>query len=214
MDWKQVSAKLAEPLDRAAIKPPAPGKYGDYIDGFHAIMEANRIFGHAGWSYAITALALTCRYETEGKRGPMVRVGYLCRVAVTVDGVTREGAAGGSGVAAQNSETDAHESAIKEAETDALKRALRSFGHTFGLALYEKTADKKPAGNHIKEQFDCVGFARFFNDGLGKCKSAKQIETVKIKYSDELKRLEGEDAALHARIIAVCARRIDALSQT
>jgi DNA repair and recombination protein RAD52 len=32
----------------------------------------------------------------------------------------------------------AHESAIKEAETDAMKRALMTFGNPFGLALYDK----------------------------------------------------------------------------
>ncbi len=33
---------------------------------------------------------------------------------------------------------EAHESAIKEAETDATKRALTTFGNPFGLALYDK----------------------------------------------------------------------------
>jgi hypothetical protein len=33
---------------------------------------------------------------------------------------------------------DAHESALKEAETDATKRALTTFGNLFGLALYDK----------------------------------------------------------------------------
>jgi hypothetical protein len=33
---------------------------------------------------------------------------------------------------------EAHESAIKEAETDAMKRALSTFGNPFGLALYDK----------------------------------------------------------------------------
>ena len=44
--------------------------------------------------------------------------------------------------------TGAHESAIKEAETDATKRALMTFGNQFGLALYDKeqreVADKAP----------------------------------------------------------------------
>jgi hypothetical protein len=33
---------------------------------------------------------------------------------------------------------EAHESALKEAETDATKRALATFGNLFGLALYDK----------------------------------------------------------------------------
>ncbi len=32
----------------------------------------------------------------------------------------------------------AHQSALKEAETDAMKRALMTFGNPFGLALYDK----------------------------------------------------------------------------
>jgi hypothetical protein len=34
---------------------------------------------------------------------------------------------------------EAYESAVKEAETDAMKRALMTFGNPFGLALYDKT---------------------------------------------------------------------------
>src|SRR3546814_21006699 len=33
----------------------------------------------------------------------------------------------------------AHESAKKESETDAMKRALMTFGNQFGFALYDKT---------------------------------------------------------------------------
>ena len=32
----------------------------------------------------------------------------------------------------------AHESAIKEAKSDSMKRALMTFGNPFGLALYDK----------------------------------------------------------------------------
>lgn len=131
---------LDAPLDPKHIKPPPRGKFGSYIDGHHAISEANRIFGHGGWSYSITALALCSRVEaTDSNGNPQVRVGYRCTVRVDAGGVFREGAAVGSGMAKPENEHDAHESAVKEAETDALKRALRSFGNTFGLALYDKT---------------------------------------------------------------------------
>lgn len=33
---------------------------------------------------------------------------------------------------------DAHEKALKEAETDAMKRALATFGNRFGLCLHAK----------------------------------------------------------------------------
>ena len=134
------TAALKAPLDPAAIKPPPKGKFGSYVDGFHIIDEANRIFGHDGWSYSISALAQCARIETtDSRQQPQIRVGYRCTVRVEAGGVWREGAAVGTGMAKPENEADAHESAVKEAETDALKRALRSFGYTFGLALYDKS---------------------------------------------------------------------------
>ncbi len=50
--------------------------------------------------------------------------------------INREGHGSGHGWAVLPGE--AHESAIKEAETDATKRALATFGNPFGLALYDK----------------------------------------------------------------------------
>lgn len=140
MDWEKVSKDLQAPLDPAAIKPPPQGKYGEYVDGLHVIREANRIFGHNGWSYEVTRLDMVSRVEASNGN---VRVGYLCAVRANVDGVVREGTAVGSGTSKPDNEADAHEGAIKEAETDALKRALRSFGNTFGLALYEKDKSKR-----------------------------------------------------------------------
>ncbi len=138
---------LAAPLDPKHIKPPPKGKFGSYVDGFHIVSEANRIFGHDGWSYGITALEQCSRIETtDSNNKPQVRVGYRCTVRAEAGGVSREGAAVGTGMAKPENEADAHESAVKEAETDALKRALRSFGYTFGLALYDKSDNNANIG--------------------------------------------------------------------
>lgn len=141
-DRERACAFLREPLDKSKVKPAPQGKFGEYVDGFHVITEANRIFGEFGWAYNIKALELVCRHEAKDSKGnPQIRVGYMCRVVAAVDGITREGAAVGSGMSKPNNEEDAHESAVKEAETGALKRALRSFGYTFGLALYDKSQE-------------------------------------------------------------------------
>ena len=50
--------------------------------------------------------------------------------------MTREGSGVGHG--SGHTLGEAHESALKEAETDATKRALVTFGNCFGLALYDK----------------------------------------------------------------------------
>lgn len=145
-------AMLQAPLDPRHVKPPPRGKYGEYVDAHHVLSEANRIFGFDGWGYEITTLAMCSRVECQDSNGnPQLRIGYRCTVKATVAGVTREGAAVGSGIGKPENEADVHESAVKEAETDALKRALRSFGNTFGLALYDKTEDRAVAVPVITE---------------------------------------------------------------
>jgi Rad52/22 family double-strand break repair protein len=67
------------------------------------------------------------------------------RAARTV--IVREGS--GCGSATANSSGEAHDMALKAAETDATKRALATFGNAFGLGLYDKeqngvTAKKTP----------------------------------------------------------------------
>jgi DNA recombination protein Rad52 len=132
-DWKLISEECAKPLDNRHVKEPAPGKYGQYIEGWHAIDEANTVFGFGGWSYSVDTLVKTNQSEKDGKH----HTGYAATVTVTVDGVARQDVGHGQGHA--KAEGDAHEGAIKEAVTDALKRALRTFGYRFGLALYDKT---------------------------------------------------------------------------
>lgn len=142
------TAALAAPLDRKHVKPPAPGRFGAYIESWHAIAEANRIFGFDGWSSetvsltVVTATEATWERWAKGQRGVKETVkgwdvAYLAKVRITVGGVVREGTGAGTGRDA--SLGLAHESAAKEAESDARKRALMTFGNPFGLALYDKT---------------------------------------------------------------------------
>ena len=116
------------------VRRIANGRELSYIEGWHAISEANRIFGFDGWDReTIESRCLNAREN----RGAFVAV-YLTRVKVTVRAderiVVRE--AFGTGEGAADSLCEAHEKAIKTAETDATKRALATFGKPFGLGLY------------------------------------------------------------------------------
>lgn len=142
MDWQKASADLSRKLDPSHVKPAKSfGPKGDYIEGWHAMAEANRIFGFGEWSYTIAACACVSERPREiGKnKTPGFGVTYTATVRVEVGGVVREDVGAGHGY-----DVDcglAHESAIKEAVTDALKRGLRSFGNPFGLALYDKSRE-------------------------------------------------------------------------
>ena len=126
--------QLNAPLNKSAVKQRSQsGQTLSYIEGWHAIAEANRIFGFGAWSRETLELRqLGEHYVVEGK----TRVNYSARVRVTVGSVVRDGCGFGQGI--DRDPGKAHESALKEAETDAMKRALMTFGNPFGLALYDK----------------------------------------------------------------------------
>jgi DNA recombination protein Rad52 len=128
-----LSAKLNERFVKAREQS---GKALSYIEGWHAIAEANRIFGFDGWDRE--TVAAECIWQ-DPKRDPKV-CAYAARVRIRVRArgttICRDGSGVGQGTGATLGE--AHESALKEAETDAMKRALATFGNQFGLALYDK----------------------------------------------------------------------------
>lgn len=140
MNWDKASEELAKDLDRkrdgediVKTRVGGGGTKLSYIEGWRAIAEANRIFGFDGWD----------RETVEIRQVSDKPVAYFAKVRVTVDTrVVREGCGYGNGFG-----NDAHELAIKEAETDATKRALMTFGWPFGLALYDKTQEHVSDGN-------------------------------------------------------------------
>jgi DNA repair and recombination protein RAD52 len=138
-------SQLAAPLNRNHVRSRTQGGRGvSYIEGWRAIDEANRIFGHDGWTRETTEIKCVSERERKIGKEPNTRdgwgVSYIAKVKVVAFAgdtiVTREGVGAGHGIDVDCGQ--AHESAIKEAETDAMKRALMTFGNPFGLALYDK----------------------------------------------------------------------------
>jgi DNA recombination protein Rad52 len=139
---RQIAA-LSAPLDRANVRQREQGRSRvSYLEGWQVIAEANRIFGFDGWERC--TLISRCVAEHERPIGRDRKSGwgvtYTARVRISVSAgnrtLIREGSGAGHGIDADQGL--AHESALKEAETDATKRALMTFGNPFGLALYDK----------------------------------------------------------------------------
>lgn len=133
------NAELSKPLNRSNVREREQGgRKVAYIEGWHAIAEANKIFGFGNWSRE--TIETKCVAEREREIGRDKNKGwsvtYTAKVRVTMGDLVREGCGAGHGI--DRDLGQAHESALKEAETDAMKRALMTFGNRFGLALYDK----------------------------------------------------------------------------
>jgi len=134
---------LNQPIDPKNVETRDGNRSGTlqlaYVESWHVIKEANRIFGFDGWQSE--TIQLDCVQNDD------VCVTYIAKVRVTVGDVIREGVGAGHGKGERVNLGDKHESAVKEAESDARKRALMQFGNQFGLSLY----DAKKAWKNTKK---------------------------------------------------------------
>jgi recombination DNA repair RAD52 pathway protein len=126
----QVNA-LNQPIDKnnVAFRSGGGSLKLAYLESWHVIREANRIFDY-DWSSETIRMDLV--------HADLNCVTYIAKVRVIVNGIVKEGIGSGHGRGKNVPEGDKHESAVKEAESDARKRALMQFGDQFGLSLYDK----------------------------------------------------------------------------
>jgi hypothetical protein len=192
---KLLSGKLNEKVVKTRQER---GRTLSYIEGWHAIAEANRVFGFEGWDRE--TVVADCIWQ-DVKREPKA-CAYSARVRIRVRAgdtiVCREGSGVGHGTGATLG--DAHESALKEAETDATKRALATFGNLFGLALYDKEQNgvrRRRNGNGM-----AVGISWVLLSGTGAVLSRHELpETYCGAFRELLERTPNLD-----RLQAIWAR--------
>lgn len=114
-----------------------------HVEAYDIRAHLNRLFGFARWSADILTMELVSVRDAKTKAGKdAVEVIYRaqCRLKVNAADGTElasytEWACGDS---LQPSLADAHDQALKTAESQALKRAATNLGDQFGLSLYNK----------------------------------------------------------------------------
>jgi DNA repair and recombination protein RAD52 len=221
MTWlsQEQLAALQAPLARENVKPKkANGPKGDYIEAWHAIMEANRIFEFDGWDREM--VECRCVMEREAKIGSPPRdgwrVGYIARVKITVHAgdrkVVREGSGYGSGI--DSDVGAAHESALKECESDAMKRALVTFGNPFGLALYDKEQTNVETPARPKQQPATASQGRTLSQirdaihrALSIADTVKIVDDILMVNQAELALIKGASGPTHARLVDFAEQR-------
>jgi len=207
---------LSAKLDPANVKTRSQsGRSLSYVEGWWAIAEANRIFGFDGWSRETFEIKCVAERERKLSSGADAwGVTYIARVRVRVGDIVREGCGTGHGI--DRDLGQAHESALKEAETDAMKRALMTFGNPFGLALYDKEQSQvgcaeKPAPAPAKRAANFVETAAVV---IGEMKQRGTATALKAWGNDP--RVQSRIAALldeeQARVRAEYAAHMDTVS--
>lgn len=102
-----------------------------YLETWYVIDRLNQVLGTENWSHQVLQLT---KLEAE-------KPTYMAHVRLTVNlgGVVT--VKDGIGYGTDKGKYNPHEMAIKEAESDALKRAAKNLGRSVGLALYDKSQE-------------------------------------------------------------------------
>jgi DNA repair and recombination protein RAD52 len=135
---------LNQELDNSRIKTREKGNISlSYIEGFDVIDTANLIFGFGNWSYLISSLTQVSQEQNQNQNN-VVCYKAVVKLIVKDENHTKSTSRQdiGFGTGVSKTLADSHENAGKEAVTDALKRAMRSFGNQFGNSLYDKTRNQ------------------------------------------------------------------------
>jgi DNA recombination protein Rad52 len=197
--------ELRRKLDRRDVHTrEADNRSVDYIEGWFAISEANAIFGFDGWDREMTHFERVF----ERNRTDATTCAYIARVRIRVRTkgaiILREGSGWGS--ATCKIAGDAHERALKAAETDATKRALATFGNRFGLGLYDKEQNgvtrpkpvaKPPSGYSVRdakgaiiaEEMSPEAFCGAIRQMLDRAENPAEVEALWARNENEVSRM-------------------------
>ena len=200
---------------RSLTARQAEGALLYYVEGWHTIVETNRIFGFDAWDRK----TISSKYVQSERSGRIHFAAYVAKVRVSVRAgditIVREGSGMGEGAAPTHGK--AHEFALKGAETDATKRALATFGNPFGLALYdheqarvskprcEKNPEAKDSGSWIlraatgsprKTLEKPEGFASALRNAMD---NAKDIETLFAVWEQNVESVRAINRHLRSR---------------
>lgn len=150
---KQVSV-LLRPVNPSRVRSSQGQRH---MEAYDIRAHLNRVFGFARWSADVVEMTLLFEREHENsKKKEAVSVGYRAGVRLVVAAEDGEvlasyteyaaGAASGFPVAKR---ADAHDMAIKTAESQALKRAAINLGDQFGLSLYGPDPSRPLVGQSL-----------------------------------------------------------------
>jgi hypothetical protein len=132
---------LLRPIEKSRVKE-LDGL--SHLEAWDVRAHLIRIFGFGGFSVETERMEMLYDVETTTRAGkPARKVAYRASVRLTIPDAAYVEWAVGESIMPDFKHGDAHDMAIKTAESQALKRAATNLGTQFGLSLYDNgsTAD-------------------------------------------------------------------------
>lgn len=145
---EDIIAELQKPIHAGRVSKD--GKGFSHVEAWDVRRTMNKIFGFGTWSMETHQMDIVFENEIENPKQPgkmRWAVGYRAQVTLSVgDCSYTEWAAGD---ALNPVRGDAHDMAIKTAESQAFKRCAVNLGDQFGLSLYNNGSLKATVGDLV-----------------------------------------------------------------
>lgn len=126
--------QLLKPLNESRVaKRGQAGRQLSYLEAWDVKAHLIRIFGFGGWSADVVESCIA--FEDKNEKGQW-NVGYKVTLRLSIPTLECTYTESAVGSASLPQRGEAHDMAIKTAESDALKRAAINLGTQFGLSLY------------------------------------------------------------------------------
>ena len=127
--------QLLKPLNetRVAQRSGGGGRSLSYLEAWDVKAHLIRLFGFGRWSANVLQAELV--FEEKNEKGQW-NVGYKVLLELKIHDLVCSYTEAAIGSATLSQRGEAHDMAIKTAESDALKRAAINLGDQFGLSLY------------------------------------------------------------------------------
>lgn len=127
--------QLLKPLNESRVaRRQMAGRNLSYLEAWDVKAHLIRIFGFGGWDWTVESADLA--YEDHNDKGQW-QVGYKVIGRLSIPTIPCQYTEAAIGSASLPQRGEAHDMAIKTAESDALKRAAINLGTQFGLSLYD-----------------------------------------------------------------------------
>lgn len=140
--------QLLKPINPARIakRSGGGGRSLSYLEAWDVKAHLNRVFGFLNWSADVITADLA--FEDQNEKGQW-NVGYKVVLRLWFPGCTASYTEAAIGSSTLQQRGEAHDMAIKTAESDALKRAAINLGDQFGLSLYNNGSTAPVIGHTL-----------------------------------------------------------------
>ena len=203
--------ELLKPVDPERVKKD-DGKGFSYLEAWDVRRTMNRIFGFGNWSADVTEMVLVRESETTTRKGaPAWNIVYRARCVLRIGDMFGDRCSYTEWAAGENtnpSYAEAHDQAIKTAESQAFKRCAMNLGDQFGLSLYNNGSMKATVSEIVNQEYadsdkveSWIESMAQINDEEALMSLAHQLRGAEISSEDHA-RLTDQYKAAQARIKA------------